>query len=144
MLQSKAYVDQHLVDDVDLSFAATTFSDDDSTDGLEGADNEAAGAGALSEPSSPTPETTASSFQSHRSKPQPVIAGPAIPKHVDDGRYRSGSQNSPSVRLLATNPCPVSGAPHRLACVFDSQGRIDSTSFFSKKKKCHPHVIVFF
>jgi len=96
VLQSKAYVDQHLVDDVDLSFAATTFSDDDSADGLEGADNEAAGAGALSEPSSPTPETTASSFQSHRSKPQLVIAGPAIPKHVDDGRYRSGSQNSPS------------------------------------------------
>lgn len=133
VLQSKAYVDQHLVDDVDLSFAATTFSDDDSADGLEGADNEAAGAGALSEPSSPTPETTASSFQSHRSKPQLVIAGPAIPKHVDDGRYRSGSQNSPSVRLLATNPCPVSGG-HRLACVFDSQGRIDSTSLFSKKK----------
>ena len=94
-------------DDVDLSFAATTFSDDDSGDGFNDGDDGA-------KPSSPTEEVKrsphSSSFQSLRSKPQPV-AGSAVPKHVDTGRYRSGSQNSPTtVRDLA---------PARSLFVFD-------------------------
>ena len=99
MIQAKmkAYADLPPVDDdVDLSFAATTFSDDDSGDGFDGADVKQLSPDEEGKRSPPP----SSSFQSLRSKPQPV-AGSAVPKHVAAGRYRSGSQNSPSsVRVL--------------------------------------------
>ena len=108
MIQAKmkAYADLPPVDDdVDLSFAATTFSDDDSGDGFDGADVKQLSPDEEGKRSPPP----SSSFQSLRSKPQPV-AGSAVPKHVAAGRYRSGSQNSPSsVRVL-----PPPHRPHRL------------------------------